>query len=539
MNHHIFPARGLSRRRADQLMNNKLEGYQKIVGNHSQYPGEAGFPMGVCPEHAVPGGMQPLAGYTEPTDDHYGNYKFREGSITCYHPVTWCKEGDGTNGLAVNEKDVKPYNHFSSAAEAAAAGYWIDEVFWDGGELKLGFFVDKYLCSKNIWGDGYVASSIANGKPISTHADHNPIADLTACSGNYYYEVINAAHARDGVDGAVNPDSIFFANARKIQAYLNFCAMAHAQASLNNTNCAWFDETGVANYPKGCNDNALGDVDDGAVSFTSDEYSNCARTGSGVPFSKTTHNGQACGVADVNGLMWEIALGVTCIAVSKTITGVTKTDPCQLTIPGHGQVTGALAMIVSAGGTTELNDRIYQITKVDDDTISLDGVDATGFTDFTTGGTITFGKFYKAKKSVAMKDFTAGASGVTDHWGTVGVAAMMDEFDMVFETRYPHNVFALRLGDGANQVLSSDPDGNGAVLRSLGIPLDADGLSSSGSNLYGQDYFYQYIRDQLCLRWSGDWSNSSNSGPGALHWHSGRAYSSTNVSFRCACYSEE
>ena len=539
MTNHILPARGLSRRRADQLMDNKLEGYQKIVGNYSQYPGEAGFPQGVCPEHALPAGMQPLPGYTEPASDNYGNYKFREGSVMCYHPVTWCKVGDGTNGLAVNEHDVKPYNHFSSAAEAASDGYWIDEVFWDGGELKLGVFVDKYLCSKNAWGAGYVASSLANGKPISTHADHTPIADLTACSGNYYYEAINAAHARDGVDGAVNPSSIFFANARKIQAYLNFCAVAHGQASLNSTNCAWFDETGVTNYPKGCNDNAMGDVDDGTVSFTTDGYSNCARTGSGVPFAKTTHNGQACGVADVNGLMYEIALGVTCIATAKSITGVLKADPCQLTVPAHGQVTGDLAMITSVGGTTELNDRIYQVTRVDDDTVTLDGVDATGFTDFTTGGTITFGKFYKAKTSVSMKDFTAGASGVTDHWGAAGVAAMMDEFDMVFETRYPDNTFSLRLGDGANQVLSSDPDGNGAVLRSLGIPLNADGISDAGSNLYGQDYSYQYIRDQLCLRWSGYWNNSSNSGPGAVYWRYNRAYSSAVVSFRCACYSEE
>ena len=32
-------------------------------------------------------------------------------------------------------------------------------------------------------------------------------------------------------------------------------------------------------------------------------------TGSGVPFAKTTHNGQACGVADLNGNMWEVASG--------------------------------------------------------------------------------------------------------------------------------------------------------------------------------------------------------------------------------------
>ena len=45
------------------------------------------------------------------------------------------------------------------------------------------------------------------------------------------------------------------------------------------------------------------------MSYVSDGYSNCGKTGSGTPFAKTTHNGQNCGVADVNGLMWEVNTG--------------------------------------------------------------------------------------------------------------------------------------------------------------------------------------------------------------------------------------
>jgi RNA-directed DNA polymerase len=39
----------------------------------------------------------------------------------------------------------------------------------------------------------------------------------------------------------------------------------------------------------------------------------------------------------------------------------------------------------------------------------------------------------------------------------------------------------------------------------------------------------------ICLLWSGNWNNSSNSGPGALNWNNNRTNSNTNVSFRCDC----
>ena len=89
-------------------------------------------------------------------------------------------------------------------------------------------------------------------------------------------------------------------------------ADAHYQACFRNNNfesCAWAK---VAPYqPKGCNNNALGDTNDSSVVYKSSGHSNCGLTG-GVTdtiLAKTTHNGQSCGVADVNGLMWEVASG--------------------------------------------------------------------------------------------------------------------------------------------------------------------------------------------------------------------------------------
>ena len=499
-------------------------------------PGGAGFGTGVAPESSLPSGMTALYGHADPTHDHYGNYQYVDGSIMVWIPKFYYKIGTGSDGLDVNSIDVKGASDFATRAEAEAQGYALHRAFIDGGVEHDGFFVDKYMCSKNAWGTGFIASSIEGGVPISMHADHNPVADLTACSGNYYYEAINAAHARDGIDGAVNSDSQFFCASRFIYAALAMLSIAHGQAANGSTYCAWYDASGVTNFPKGCNNNALGDTNDGEVSYQSDGYSNCGKTGSGVPFAKTTHNGQSCGVADLNGLMYEISLGVTCVAAGKAITGATQANPCLLTVASHGRATGDPVMITSVAGMEELNDKIFTITVVDADTISLDGVDSSAFAAYTSGGTATFGDFYVAKKSTAMRDFTSGNSVDTDHWGANGVAAMMEAFSPAFEAAYPNNGFSQRIGEGAGQVLSEAQSGNDYALTGLGLPKDPGGISTSGTNLFGSDYFYQYIRNELCLLSCALWGYSSGAGVSAVSWNHVRTSSFYAVGFRAACF---
>jgi hypothetical protein len=279
-------------------------------------PGEAGFGVGICPDYEIPDGMIALSGFSDPTSDNYGNYQFEDGSVMVFIPRFYYRINNADNPVYAdynpNDVDIKGIDTFSGEAAANTVGYALHRMFKDGdGEggtlVHSGVFVDKYMCSKNAKGAGFVASSIKDGLPISTHADHNPIAELTACDSNDYYQCITAAHARDGVDGAVNPDSKFFCNSRFIQAGIALLSLAHGQAATSTTYCAWYGTSN--NYPKGCNDNSLGDTDDAEVTYVSDGYSNCGKTGSGTPFAKTTHNGQACGIADVNGLMWEVNTG--------------------------------------------------------------------------------------------------------------------------------------------------------------------------------------------------------------------------------------
>jgi hypothetical protein len=363
-----------------------LDAYQpneNMIGT----PGSIGFGVGICPIADLPTGMTPMAGYDNAGSDNYGNYQYADGSIMCWVPKFYYRIAHASNPTygthGVNSVDIKGVDTYATTVLANAAGYAVHRAFIDGDEEKDGFFVDKYMCSKVANGAGFTAASIKHGLPLSSHADHNP---FTGCTGgaNYYYSAIDLAHRRDGVDGDVNASSIFFCCSRFIYSALALLSLAHGQAATSTTNCAWYHATYT--YPKGLNNNQApvagtisgADVNDTAITFTSDGYSNCGKTGSGSPFAKTTHNGQACGIADVNGLMWEISIGATAITTSPAIEALTAANPCVVTVTGHGKANGDYAQIgaiTQTGWAAALNDKIYKITKVNDNQFSLDGVD--------------------------------------------------------------------------------------------------------------------------------------------------------------------
>jgi hypothetical protein len=70
----------------------------------------------------------------------------------------------------------------------------------------------------------------------------------------------------------------------------------------------------------------------------------------------------------------------------------------------------------------------------------------------------------------------------------------------------------------------------------LGIPKDADGADTTGTNLFGKDYFYQYIRNELCVLSAGAWNSGSYAGVWPSHWYGHRSHSANTAGFRCACY---
>ncbi len=270
--------------------------------NNIGTPGQQGFGVGIAPQ--LPSGFAKLYGTEDPASDTYGNYQYSDGSVMCYIPAFFYKYGTGANGLGLNVVDVKPLSAYADVATANAAGYALHRAFYNGGSIRPGVFVDKYMCSHNAG----VASSIKNGIPLTSAArgslSNEQFSNLTGSPADAYYGAIAAAKTRG---------SIFFCNTRFIRAALALLANAHASASTNTTYCAWYS-SGSTNFPKGCNNNALGDANDATIAYVSDgngTYAGAGKTGSANFFAKTTHNGQNCGVADLNGNFWSIELGFT------------------------------------------------------------------------------------------------------------------------------------------------------------------------------------------------------------------------------------
>lgn len=266
--------------------------------------------VGVCPE-TLPAGMSELAG-THTASDDFGNYLVDNSqSVMVWVPRFYYR---------ISYNAAAPY--YGTKIEISARprdGFVIHRAFIDGDKYHRGFFVDKYLWS-NAAADGTdhtdttggIAASIKNRRPVSTNTANNRISYLTGNSQtptDTYGGCYAAAKSRG------NNFAVISMFCRSALAMLSF---AHAQALLDGAGApitgatgkaAWMD---VAPYaPKGCNNNALKDAQDAAVIYTTSGYSNQGLTGSGSPFAKTTHNGQACGVADLNGNMWEVCAGLT------------------------------------------------------------------------------------------------------------------------------------------------------------------------------------------------------------------------------------
>ena len=501
---------------------------RNAINNNIGTPGFAGFGQGICP--AVPMGYTPMPGCTDTLSANYGSYQYSDGSVMIWIPAFYFRLGHANNPTygvyAANSVDVKPLSAYPDEATAASDSYYLHRAFINGGTNQPGFFRDKYDCSNNAG----TCSSIANAMPIVSGPSTGQLgfATLTGAPANAYYGAIAAAKTRGTL---FVPETIFMADA------ITRLSEAHAQASTSATYCAWFDAARVTNYPKGNNNNALRDANDTSVIFTTAGASGApsmALAGSGVPFAKTTHNGQACGISDVNGNIFKINLGLTCIATNKAITGATQTNPVALTVVAHGFVTGQVKRINGIVGMTQLNDRFFTITVTGPDTITLDGTDGTAFTAYTSGGNAQTGQFYALKPTVNVTAITSGTSLATDHWGATGAAAMFDPIALNFPTTYPNNHSSQRFGNGANAVFDMSTTA-GRALAMLGMPA-AGGVSPSGTNAFGQDEIYGQYQDQLCVFSRGVWGSGSNAGVRYRHLGNARSDAYYTVGLACASY---
>ncbi|MCX7084312.1 MAG: hypothetical protein NTY69_02095 [Methylococcales bacterium] len=173
----------------------------------------------------------------------------------------------------------------------------------------------------------------------------------------FYYKFGTGANGLSINQVAKTRGANFFCNSRFIFSALALLSLAHGQAATSTTVCAWYDATGVNNFPKGCNNNAFGDSNDGSLTFVWDGYAatNSNKTGSANVPAKVAHNGQNNGVMDLNGTLWEVNLGLVADATNyyllKTSVDIkTITSGNTLATDAWG-ATGITAMYDSLGPT--------------------------------------------------------------------------------------------------------------------------------------------------------------------------------------------
>ena len=461
---------------------------------------------------------------------------------------------NANSGYIFNSLNIRGIDTYPQEANANADGYALHRAFIDGGVIKDGVFVDKYDWSLTSYSTTTgIASSIKNGNPISSSADTNRnettkinyAGSFSNCKSNSQtpsdnYAGCFAVSKSRGANFA--PASTF------IYSLLAMLSLAHGQASSATTNCAWYHST--FNFPRGSNglSTSAGGENEGLTWSTCDDAywagkANAMKTGSTLPFAKSTHNGQNCGVADLNGNLSKVKIGLTCIApTGKTASAATKANPCVITTStehefNNGEkllVTGFTAGTDSGTDWTTLNNTIVTVANKSNNTFELAGVDTTGFKTWASGGTFTKGTFYVLKESVALKSLTGGNTLSTDAFGATGVAANYDTITIPFK----NGAAGLRWGSGTNQALSGETNrsSNSYKLTNSGLPLADTSVDVTGTSQLGQDYFYQYIINDMLPRGAGCWSDTSGAGVWCVYLSNARTFAYTSVSGRSCLY---
>lgn len=275
--------------------------------------GQQGFGVGVYggdPADLTAMGLAPMEGCEDPTSDNYGNYIHTNGSIMCCIPAFCYRLGKATAPSyerdavdALEIKDATKFPQFSHDAVFSSPDFgndWIlHRAFVDGNKLKNAFFIDKYLCS-NVNGQ---AASVKNADWLMCCDDATKTYSTKYIPGTVgqAYDAITLSRARGDYYSLVTCYQ---------WSAISLLSLAHGQAATSADACAWYDGLHTANFPKGATEEYGRDFNDDSIRYTYHSHANIfAKTGSGTPFNKTTHNGQASGVADVAGMCSQWTIG--------------------------------------------------------------------------------------------------------------------------------------------------------------------------------------------------------------------------------------
>lgn len=275
--------------------------------------GQQGFGVGVYGGDSADltaMGLAPMEGCEDPTSDNYGNYIHTNGSIMCCIPAFCYRIGKATAPSyslygedALEIKDATKFPQFSHGAVFSSPDFgddWIlHRAFVDGNKLKNAFFIDKYLCS-NV---NDQAASVKNADWLMCYNDPDQTYFTFHISGTFGQAVDAVTLSRARGD--------YYSLVTCYQwSAISLLSLAHGQDATSTDACAWYDAKHTTNFPKGATKTYGQDFDDAAIIYAEHSFGKpFVKTGSGTPFNRTTHNGQASGVADVAGVCNQWTIG--------------------------------------------------------------------------------------------------------------------------------------------------------------------------------------------------------------------------------------
>lgn len=462
-----------------------------------------------------------------------------------------------------NSIQIRGQKFYTTEAEANLDGFVLHRAFFNANAETDGFFVDKYKWSLTNYADGTagMASSITLSNPISSDVASKRTAGNPTFAGSFSNCKSNSQTPTDTYGGsfaaAKSRGSSFAVTPIFVNAALALISLCHGQAATSTTYCAFFKESSAGArdqiFPKG-NNNSGADVNDAACTFTvcDDGYwsgkNEARKNGSANSLAKTTHNGQSCGVADLNGNQWEILSGFTTGGyVSKAITGISRESEAIFTIVGHGYLTGQKIQVQGAfaptGWNTLLQYKFYTIEKIDNDTFKLKYgstfVNTSALADaYTTGFTSITCDLYALKPTADIKLLTGGNSAATDNFCASG--APNANFLALFEKvviPLQENGYAFYFGNAKNKVLEcSVVHDSDWVKACAGLPEEVSSVSVLGSNQFGADYYLQWYLAECAPVRAGGWGSTSGAGVWGLLLSNDRPNSNRYVSARSCLY---
>ncbi|EAJ2432176.1 hypothetical protein CJY16_03330 [Campylobacter coli] len=268
--------------------------------------------------------MYPMLGTFTPGHMNYGNYTDTHGNVMVWIPKLYIK----TSNVA-----AAPYYGLKVEVSATqAGGFWCHRAFINNGKEIPGFFIDKYLASNQ----GGILGSRRNTVPLTCDAKFNSISIIPGVStkvalGNKITE--DSDLNLDDLKSVKNRISSFVEAVKNrgpefqiltVFAYnylilLSKCIYQNAYNTNNFSNIEFAkSRTDRFAFIQGMNTmqtaqrdiQAVHNLDYKSAGYT-DGTNILYRTGSvsDAKLGKISHNGHACGVVDLVGGLFNLAIG--------------------------------------------------------------------------------------------------------------------------------------------------------------------------------------------------------------------------------------